>query len=615
MGRDLWVRVYPDDIAVHTHEKELTRDDADSGVEYWIQRTLAAAVENQTEREELEKGAWRALVNSHGGTRASWIAAEIKKRVIEKEGSEDFSFMLLRVQITNILSDPQRSPNRKRDAITSLLESSHPLAGLIRARIVALLDADEQLGDATKEAIITTVNDGILIHLGFDLEELKAESWSRAPRTEVLPDRFVLIGIRGGERIEQLFPNAVQNPLILGPNPQNLESELSQTGGDLVMGEDFDWIANFDKAIQVGMAMRLLLTEPFASQGFDRLMVLGIRVSSSASDHKALLEELIENHRYSPEGMSFLAQGTPTNHTNELRSGFSTDDAEGEASFETETQPPVEEVVDDELNITDAQRLAAAWDVDLETLASLANANRKDVSLAKVINKALWPGTLGYYLDDLLNLDASDIGNIRKFFANHVVARGSLPAIRVGKQPYGVLVTSAFRRWQVDRPIDGEDFNFLGQAHDVMRKVEDQWQQLVPQVAHVDGPGDSFAKLLNMLGLHATSVDFVRRLATYQAVLWNVANFQRGAAFPAAGPVGNYFDALSARGSVLLNQLGHNFTQFPKLFGLLFSAGTSAINGPLIDDVEKAEDEKLTETTELPRKYAIRSSRTTLKPW
>ena len=93
MGRELWVRVYPDDIAVHTHEKELSRDDADSGVEYWIQRTLAASVDDPTEREQLEKGAWRALVNSQGGTRASWIASEIKKRVVEREGSEDFSFM------------------------------------------------------------------------------------------------------------------------------------------------------------------------------------------------------------------------------------------------------------------------------------------------------------------------------------------------------------------------------------------------------------------------------------------------------------------------------------------------------------------------------------------
>ena len=102
------------------------------------------------------------------------------------------------------------------------------------------------------------------------------------------------------------------------------------------MGEDFDWIANFDKAIQVGMAMRVTLSEPFASARFRSFDGSGNSSFVAAADHKELLEELIDNHHYSPDGMSFLPQGTPTNHTAEQRSGFSTDDAEGEASFETE---------------------------------------------------------------------------------------------------------------------------------------------------------------------------------------------------------------------------------------------------------------------------------------
>jgi hypothetical protein len=606
INRELWVRVYPDDIAVHTHEKDFTRDDVDSGIEYWIQRTLAASVTDATEREQLEKGAWRALVNSYGGTRASWIAAEIKRRVIEKEGSEDFSFMLVRVEITGILADAQRTPADKRTAIQSLLNSTHPAIALMRDPILLLMNADQDLKDATRTALLEAVNDGILTYLGFDLEELKPESWTHAPRTEVMPDRFVVIGFNGAARLEQPFPNAVANPLILGPNPQNLESELSQQGGDLTLGEDFDWIANFDKAIQVGMAMRVPLSEPFASRGFDRLIVLGIRVSSSAADNKQLLEELIENHRYSPDGMSFLPQGTPTNHTAELRSGFSTDDAEGDASFETETQELVTQFTENELDKFDVERLAVAWDVSLESLAPLADANRKDISQAKIMNRALWPATLGYYLEELLQDPPAVVGSIRQFFANHVVARGSLPAIRVGKQPYGILVTSAFRRWQPNRVIDGGDFLFLGQAHEILKKVEDQWQQLVAQVVNVDSPGDAFANLLNMLGLNATSVDFQRRIATYQDVLWNVAHFWNGDTFPGTGPIGQYFDEITSRALNLSGQLGLGFNPPPKLFGLLFSKTTSPINGPLIDDVATAADEKLSETAALPSKYAVK---------
>ena len=52
-SRELWLRVYPDDIAVHTHEKELTRDEAVSGVDYWTERRRAASVEDAEERRRL----------------------------------------------------------------------------------------------------------------------------------------------------------------------------------------------------------------------------------------------------------------------------------------------------------------------------------------------------------------------------------------------------------------------------------------------------------------------------------------------------------------------------------------------------------------------------------
>ena len=606
-NRELWVRVYPDDIAVHTHEKELTRDEADAGVEYWAARTNAQSGEDSEERERLEKAAWRVLANSYGGTRASWIASEVKRRAIDKEGSDDFSFLLIRLQIPNVLTDAGLSVIEKRSAIESLLEGSHPLIVSIRDDISNLLEADELLTDATRKSIVQTLKDGILIHLGMSLEELKPESWSRAPRSEVMPDRFVLIGFTDGIKLERAFPNAVPSPLVLGPNPQNLESELAQHGSDLVMGEDFDWIGDFDKAIAVGMAMRVTLPEPFAGAGFDRLMVLGLRVSSEPEDHKVLLEQLIDNHHYSPDGISFLPQGTPTNHTGELRSGFSTDDAEGEASFETEVQSSGVTFTTNDLEKTDAQRFAEAWDVDLERVASLANAGGKDVTQAKLINKALWPATLGYFLEELLEDDAATIGRVRVFFAENVVGRGSLPAIRVGKQPYGVLLTSAFRRWQINEAADGEDFSFLKQVHDLLKKVEDQWQQLARQVVHVDAAGDSFQNLLNMMGLHATSVDFARRIGTYKTVLWNRAHLMIGGNFNTSDPIIRYFQEITARGIRLLNDLGLTFGKLPKLFGLLFSNTTSGLNGPLVDDVTTAEDEKLSEGLELPRKYAVTS--------
>ncbi len=604
-GRELWVRVYPDDVAVCTHEKELTRDEAEAGVEYWTGRAAAATIADPAERERLEQGAWRSLANAYGGTRASWVASEIRRRALEKPENQDLAFLLVRAQVFGVLADPQTNPPAKRAAILALLASTHPLVAGIRAAVTDLLQQDGEISDETRQAIVRTIDNGVLTYLGFDLEAFKPESWSHAPRTEALPDRFVLIGITDGVRREFPFPAAVRSPLILGPNPQKLESELAQHAGDLVVGEEFKWIWDFDAAIEAGMAMRVALPELFASAGFDRLMVLGLRVSDDPADHRQMLEDLIDNHHYSPDGIGFLPQGTPTNHTGDTPSGFSTDDAEGEPSFAVETaETPVQPAIDD-LDKSDAQRLAEAWDVDFGRVSVLAGADVRDVSKAKIINQALWPATLGYFLDELLDTDANVNDRIRRFFTSDVVARGSLPAIRVGKQPYGVLVTSAFNRWQVNDGVDGEDAAFLRQVHDVLVKVETQWQQLVGQVSRVDAPGDSFAHLLNILGLQATSVDYQRRVGTYQTFLWNLAHLMIGGNFGGSDPMVRYFQDVTKRGIQLVNDLGFQFPKLPKLFGLLFSAATSPLNGPFVDDAATADDEKLSETDELPAKYAV----------
>lgn len=604
-ARELWVRVYPDDIAVHTHEKTLTRDEADAGVEYWTTRAIAAEIGDASERDRIEKGAWRAFTNAYGGTRAAWIASEISRRALARDGNQDLSFLLTRARAFAILHDPQITSSARRSALLGLLNTAHPFVAVIRAEITLLLQQPGEIGDETRSAIVRIVDDGALVYLGFSIDELKPETWTRAPRTEVLPDRFVLVGISGGIRREFPFPATVPSPLILGPNPQNLESELAQQGGDLVVGDDFAWIWDFEAAIRVGMATRVVLPEPFATAGFDRLMVLGLRVSAEAADQKAALEELIDNHHYSPDGMGFIAQGTPTNHTADVRSGFSSDDVEGDSSFETEISKTLPVPATADIDKSDAQRLAEAWDISLDTLARLPNADLRDVSKAKLMNRALWPATVGYYLDELLETDAATNDRVRRFFTADVVARGSLPAIRVGKQPYGVLVTGTFRRWQIDERIDGEDAAFLRRAHEVLIKVEAQWQQLVGQVSTVDAPGDSFAHLLNILGLHASSVDYQRRIGTYQTFLWNLAHLMIGGNFGGSNPMVRYFQEVSSRGIRLLNDLGFQFLRLPKIFGLLFSDGTSHLNGPLIDDVALAEDEQLSETNRLPARYAV----------
>ena len=69
------------------------------------------------------------------------------------------------------------------------------------------------------------------------------------------------------------------------------------------------------------------------------------------------------------------------------------------------------------------------------------------------MNRALWAATIGGYLAEDHPVGAGRLRSTRRsrrFFLDHVTGRGTIPSVRVGRQPYGVL------RHQRARPLAGE---------------------------------------------------------------------------------------------------------------------------------------------------------------
>ncbi len=54
----------------------------------------------------------------------------------------------------------------------------------------------------------------------FTEESLKAESWSQAPCSKVMPDCFVVMGFLDGKEVFRKAGNPIPDPLIVGPAPQ-----------------------------------------------------------------------------------------------------------------------------------------------------------------------------------------------------------------------------------------------------------------------------------------------------------------------------------------------------------------------------------------------------------
>jgi hypothetical protein len=464
-GPELWVRVYPDDIAQVTHEKALTDAEVEHGRAYWVARRAAKKDEERTK-------AWATLVARFGANRAAWVARQ---------------------------TQPQ----------------------------------NWEAATADPEAALEFPDPG----------PTKPDSWTTAPHSRVLPDRFVLLAWRGDDLVVNQQGERVDDVVVFGPSPLEDNSGAPSISRDedqrLQLDESFAWIRDFDKAVEAGLGFRVPLEAEDVDGGFDRLVVLGVKHSASEEESKQLLEDLIDNHHYSLSGLSLLPQGSATNNTegNETpytRAGRGAAESEG-----PEVGPDLFEPSADRSLASDGQRFADLLGIGYEPLQSVEGAGQADHREAVAMNRALYAGTLGYYFDHMLDevLGEDGFAALRRHFTDHVTGRGPLAAIRVGSQPYGVVPTSAFGRWSVGRgPIShhvaghvGDRGNrFESTLYAVLARLDEAWSTLVPGLAQIGAPGDAAANLLEVLGLQPTTAELYRRVGYSWDYLRNLDEFAFG---------------------------------------------------------------------------------------
>ncbi|WP_118976928.1 hypothetical protein [Taibaiella koreensis] len=106
-ARQLWVRIYPDDIAVDTHEEALTQSEMDEAMRYW-----RSWVDNPANLDRVQ--AWDLLCRSFGAERAAWVALQMKPvNLVTANPSDPLDFPVLtpkqgswsKQPVTNIMPD------------------------------------------------------------------------------------------------------------------------------------------------------------------------------------------------------------------------------------------------------------------------------------------------------------------------------------------------------------------------------------------------------------------------------------------------------------------------------------------------------------------------------
>ncbi|HEU4386420.1 MAG TPA: hypothetical protein VFV34_01395, partial [Blastocatellia bacterium] len=345
----------------------------------------------------------------------------------------------------------------------------------------------------------------------------KAESWTRAPLTRVLPSQWIALGYKDGRLVVNAKGNLIPDTLPTGPDPGLSESSPA-AADQLAIDDGMKWMVDFDAAEQKGMGIRARLAPADAAAGFDFLLVLGIKDSpGGTTDWTPRLAELFDAHHYT-DGLGFVRQGTPSNNTVDALSGFSSTDPGHEQSYLAERTTPVFQS-GDRSNVdvlTSALGLANNGPV----LLNLPNALAKEQLDAQQMNNALWQATWGYFLLQMLAagettqspLADEDIAWVRKHFIDHVRAGGPLPALRIGKQPYGILPVTSLTAW---KPPAAQQSLYTRDValQNLLKRLRDIWRGNYPDVPRLGRTEDfnqqkgidrDLAEVLSMDGLSSS---------------------------------------------------------------------------------------------------------------
>ncbi len=455
-----------------------------------------------------------------------------------------------------------------------------------------------------------------------------AASGPRQAAIWTLPERMVFrcMGTGGMLLGDEIVGAPIPDGLEAGFDPTQLAGGFARPAddaGDYEVPPELAWQYDFDAAVKVGMAVRIPLQRLGNPRRIERIVVLGVRLSTDPKASADLLAKLVDDHRFT-EGFEFVPQGTPTNitHEGEVRATLDADAVDallvGPASFDP---PPAKTLYEAE---PDGVRLARALGLNGNAFARVPFASRHDGSEAIAMKRALWSGTLGYYAQQMLaplfeGLDVrADVGTAaerlllkaRFFFTTFVFGRGPLPAIRVGNQPYGVLPVSADMLGPMTPGIAAwrDDFvdEFMAALHGKLQVLVPTWRKLAQsQVATV-----AAGRIAEVLSLEASTVEYRASRLVGTEYLANYVDFKDKTV--AAIELPKYRALLDKRWADFNAQFAGLFGARPRVFDLSHFGGlwrrivadvstfdgalSPLLPGDVIDDLPLSESRLIADT-------------------
>lgn len=277
----------------------------------------------------------------------------------------------------------------------------------------------------------------------------RADSWTRAAQA-TLPDRWIVRAYAGSDTFT-LTSGPVRRPLALTLSPSATDADRVPLSDSLTIDAALRWTVDFGEAEAAGMAVEIDLTRPDTASasaatpsGVDLILVVGIDDAATPADGAARLSALVDVQHYT-RGIAFLRQGTPTSNAPGGPVAYPPPDPGGAASFAVERGAPLVAAASDPG--ASGMLFAHALGLAPDSVAHVAGAADNFDDAAAAMNDALWPATFGYFMEQLMTprFSAAEIAAARAFWVSQVRPGGPLPALRVGRVPYGLLPAVSLR--------------------------------------------------------------------------------------------------------------------------------------------------------------------------
>lgn len=465
----LLVRIFPDQVHVNGFVPELTEQELTAGKRFWTQIWSAAP----EDLEQLKVLAWQELELAYGLRRAGWIATVL-------------------TPLNWDLSTGTRAPSTGASTTSNSSASAGAAAG---------------------QGIVANPSEAPR----FPIPPRLDESSSRVPHASLLPNAWTVQGFLEGACVFKATGKPIPPRLNLFRDP-SLDAITDKLTG-LVIDDGIAWQVDFSRAEAVGMALRIDVTQ-LRGKRLDRLIVSGQRASQGSSPSASEeWQRLLHAHLWT-DGLSFIPQGTPTNRPEQDKGEPA--DVRSKKLLETLLRRPslapdgalsrllettgwgTPAVVKSAAVKSAAAQSAAVKKEDLTSsvlpgvLSITEQANLSEAEPCRWMNTALWRTTLGHYLDVMLKktdtvaaqpiastlfkldtLNASSATALRSHFIHKVSGRGPFSAMRIGKQPYGVLPVLPLRELTASGKATP--------AQQLLSRLMEEWLDASQRVPHVRG--------------------------------------------------------------------------------------------------------------------------------